>query len=158
MHVELVSVPKAEAGKLRALLDPYLIEHADLVDPDRVHGDPTDQPYFDLYWVEPERAPLWILVDGRQAGFVLLNAYSPSGRGTERAISEFCVLPEFRRGGIGKAAAIQALATHKGQWEFQVHRANSRGFPFWPEVLAAAAVSDRETIELEDLVIHRFRT
>ena len=113
MRVELAPVSQAEAGELRALLDPYLIEHADQVDPDRAHGDPTDQPYFDLYWVEPERAPFWILADGRRAGFVLLNTYSPSGRGTERSISEFCVLPEFRRGGVRATAAELALATHK---------------------------------------------
>lgn len=140
------------------MLDPYLIDHADLVDPARVHGDPTDQPYFDLYWVEPERAPLWILADGRRAGFVLLNAYSPSGRGTERAISEFCVLPAFRRAGIGAAAAALSLATHHGQWELQVHHANPLGVGFWPRALAAAGIGDWELIETPDSVVYRFTT
>lgn len=158
MRVELAPVPESEKAELRALFDPYLVEHADLVDPDRVHGDPTDQPYFDLYWVEPERAPYWILADGRRAGFVLLNAYSPSGRGTDRAISEFCVLPDFRRSGIGKAAALLALATHEGQWELQVYRTNRDGFPFWPGVLDAADVGERETLASQDRVVHRFRT
>jgi predicted acetyltransferase len=158
MTVELARVPLAEAGELRALLDPYLIEHADLVDPRRAHGDPTDQPYFDLYWVEPEREPFWILADGERAGFVLLNAYSPSGRGTERAISEFCVLPAFRLGGVGAAAASLALATHEGQWELQVHRANALGIGFWPRALAAAGVADCELVETPDSVVYRFTT
>lgn len=158
MRVELARVPHAEAGELRTLFDPYLIEHADLVDPGRLHGDPTDQPYFDLYWVEPEREPFWILADCERAGFVLLNAYSPSGLGTARAISEFGILPAFRRSGIGKAAALLALATHAGQWELQVYRANPKGFAFWPQALAAAGVTDWEKIETEARMIHRFRT
>jgi len=31
------------------------------------------QPYFELYWTEVGRLPLWILVDGVRAGFVLLK-------------------------------------------------------------------------------------
>ena len=91
MSVVLAPVSLAEKTELRAVFNPYLIEHADLVDPARVHGDPTDQPYFDLYWTEPERIPLWILADGVRAGFVLLNAWSPSGLGVDRAIAEFYV-------------------------------------------------------------------
>ena len=158
MRVVLAPVPVSEKAELRAAMDPYLTAHADLVDPARVHGDPTEQPYFDLYWREPERIPLWILADGRRAGFVLLNAYSPSGQGVDRAISEFHVDPAFRRAGVGTAAALAALATKSGQWEFQVYHANADGMAFWPRVLAIGPISDRQEIAAEDRVIHRFRS
>jgi predicted acetyltransferase len=154
--VSLAPVPLAEKAALRAMFDPYLIAHADLADPGRIHGDPLDQPYFDLYWAEPERAPFWIVSDGERAGFALLNAWSPSGRGVDRAIAEFCVIPQRRRDGIGRAAALCAFATAPGVWELQVYRANPAGMAFWPRAIEAAAPSEWEEIAGEDRVIHRF--
>ena len=157
MAVALQPVAFADRQALRAMMDPYLIAHADEVDPERAHGDPTDYPYFDAYWVEPVRRPYWIVADGERAGFVLINAYSPSGLGVDHAVSEFCVLPARRRGGLGLAAARAAFESAAGQWELQVFRANRSGFAFWPKALAAAGVEDWQVIEQPDRVIHRFR-
>lgn len=156
MPVRLTPIALSEKDELRADFDPYLIAHADLVDPSRLYGDPTDYPHFDLYWTEPERSAWWIVADGRRAGFVLLNAYAPSGQAVDRAISEFCIVPAFRRSGIGTAAALAALATRAGQWELQVYRANLDGMAFWPRVLAAAPITDQQQIDGDDRVVHRF--
>ena len=156
-EVRLGRVPPQDKAALKDFLAPYLIAHADLVDPERKYGDPTAYEYFDLYWVEPERAPFWVIADGQPAGFVLVNEWSPSGRGTERSIAEFYVRPELRRRGLGLAAALAAFATHAGLWELQVYRANPEGMGFWPRAIAAAGATDWERIEGEDRVIHRFR-
>lgn len=155
--VVLEPIAFEDRAQLRAMFDPYQIEHADLVDPERVYGDPTDYPYFDAYWVEPARRPFWIVADGVRVGFVLLNTYSPSGLGTDHAISEFTILPRRRRGGVGLAAALAAFATASGQWELQVYRANPSGFAFWPRVIQAARPVDWQVIEQDDRIIHRFR-
>jgi predicted acetyltransferase len=155
--VTLKPVPLAEKATLRALFNPYLIEHADLVDPQRRYGDPTEQPFFDLYWREPQRAPLWIMAGEARAGFVLLNAHSPSGLGVDRSIAEFYVQPDFRRHGVGAAAVREALCRHPGQWELQVYKANSRAMAFWPQAIEASGASDWERIDLGDRIVHRFR-
>lgn len=155
--ITLEPVAFEDRAALRAMFDPYQIEHADLVDPDRVHGDPTDYPYFDAYWIEPVRRPFWIMSGGDRVGFILLNAYSPSGLGTDYAISEFNVLPQHRRCGVGRAAALAAFATAAGQWELQVYRANPSGFAFWPRAIQAANPTDWMMIEQDDRIIHRFR-
>ena len=157
MEVSLRPAPLAEKAELRTLFDPYLIAHANQVDPERRYGDPLAQPYFDLYWSEAGRRPLWILADGARAGFVLVNRHSPSGQGVDQAIAEFYVIPERRRGGVGRAAALAAFASAQGVWELQVHRANPEGMAFWPKVIAEAAVRDWEQIDLGDRVVHRFR-
>lgn len=157
MRVALRPVPFTEKAELRALFDPYLMAHADQVDPKRRHGDPLAQPYFDLYWSEPGRRPLWILADGERAGFVLLNRHSPSGRGVDQTIAEFCIVPERRRCGIGRAAAFAALATAPGIWELQVYRSNAEGMAFWPRAIAEAAPGEWEQIDLGDRVVHRLR-
>ncbi|MDX5330068.1 MAG: GNAT family N-acetyltransferase [Caulobacteraceae bacterium] len=158
VDVRLSPVRLDEKAALRADLDAYLIVHADLVDPARRHGEPTHQPYYDAYWSEEGRRPFWILANGARAGFVLINRHAPSGLACDAAVAEFCVLPAFRRMGLGRAAAHRAFALAVGQWELQVHRANPVGMAFWARAIATAPVAGATEIPLEDRVIHRFRT
>ena len=157
MTVELIPVALAEKAALKAMLDPYLIEHANKVDPDRVHGDPKSYDYFDPYWVDPRRHAYWIVADQARLGFCLVNAHAPSGQPIDHAVAEFNILPAHRRGGLGQAAVQAVLARHPGQWELQVYRANLEGLAFWPRALTAAGIGDWERIDQEDRVIHRFR-
>jgi|GEM_PF-1092410 predicted acetyltransferase len=156
--IALEPVALGEKAALRAMFDRYLVAHADLADPQRRHGDPRDEPYFDLYWVDPQREPLWILAEGIRAGFVLLNTWSPSGLGADHAIGEFNVEPMWRRQGIGSAAVRAALAGRAGLWELQVYRATPDAMHFWPSALRRAGVYDHAVIERPDRVIHRFQS
>ena len=140
--VRLSPVRLDEKAALRADLDAYLIAHADLVDPERRHGDPTHQPYYDAYWSE----------EGRK------RAGHPSGRGCDAAVAEFCILPAFRRTGLGLVAAHRTFGLVSGQWELQVHRANPAGMAFWARAIATASVVEAPATPLEDRVVHRFRT
>jgi predicted acetyltransferase len=157
MTADLLPVALAEKAALKDMLDPYLIEHADQVDPQGIQGDPRSYDYFDPYWVDPARHPYWIVADGERVGFCLVNAIAPSGQPIDHAVAEFCIAPAHRRAGLGLAAVAAVLARHPGQWELQVYRPNRQGFAFWPRALAAAGVSDWEQIAHEDRVIHRFR-
>ena len=158
MAVDLLPIALAEKAALKDMLDPYLVEHADQVDPQRVHGDPRSYDHFDPYWVDPARHPYWIAADGERVGFCLVNAHAPSGQAIDHAVAEFCILPAHRRGGLGRAAVGAVLARHPGQWELQVYRANTGGLVFWPRALAAAGVKARQVLQREDRVIHRFLT
>jgi predicted acetyltransferase len=151
--VRLKPVALADKAALWDMMADYLIEHARKVAPED-GDDPLDYPYFDPYWTEPERHPYWIVARGERAGFVLVNAWSPSGLGVQHAIAEFCVTAPWRRGGVGTAAARLAFAAHPGQWELQVYRANPEGLAFWPRAIAGAA--DWTVIERDDRRIHRF--
>jgi predicted acetyltransferase len=153
--IRLAPVALADKPALWEMMTGYLIEHARKVDPAGVY-DPLDEPYFPLYWSEPDRRPYWIEHEGARAGFVLVNAWSPSGLGVQHSISEFFVDARWRRRGVGLAAAGLAFAAHPGQWELQVYRANDEGLPFWPRAIAAAGARDWTVIERDDRLIHRF--
>lgn len=155
-HVTLSPVSVGDKSALRTMFDAYLIELAAMVDPRRLQGDPTDYGYFDAYWQEAARRPFWILDDGARAGFLLINAYSPSGLGCDQAIAEFCIAPEHRRAGLGMAAAKAAFGRATGRWELQVFRANPGGMAFWPRAIAQVAPFAWEVLEQPDRVIHRF--
>lgn len=154
--VTLRPVAFAEKDRLRPLLDAYLMAHADIVDPQRLYGDPTAYAHYDLYWEEAGRAPYWIVADGETAGFVLVNRYSASGRGCDAAIAEFTVASGRRRRGLGLAAALAAFASRPGLWELQVFNANAAGSAFWPKAIAACRPSAWDRLRLEDRTIHRF--
>jgi predicted acetyltransferase len=156
-RVTLQPIPLDEKAALAAMMRPYLDDHARTVDPEGRYGPMGEYPHFDLYWLEPERRPYWIEADGARAGFVLVNRYSPSGRGCDAAISEFYVEPPHRRRGVGRAAALAALATAGGVWELQVFRLTEPAMAFWPRVIEAAGPDDWEQIGQPDRVIHRFR-
>ncbi|MDP1617247.1 GNAT family N-acetyltransferase [Phenylobacterium sp.] len=157
VEVRLAPVALAEKPELRRLLDPYLIAHADIVDPEGRHGDPTDYPHFDAYWTQAERRPFWISVGDDAAGFALVNRYSPSGLGCDAAVAEFCILPTWRRAGIGLAAARAVFATTPGLWELQVYEATAPALAFWPRAIAAAGAHEATEISLADRRVYRFR-
>jgi predicted acetyltransferase len=155
--IRLAPAPESDMPALWTLLVAYLTEHTRRVEPERTDYDASAYPYFDSYWGESESRAYWIMRGGERAGFVLVNSYSPSGLGTDRSIAEFCILPAWRRRGVGLAAAQAVLEAHPGQWELQVYRGNPDGMPFWPEAIAAASPRDHSIIEHDDRLIHRFR-
>lgn len=120
-------------------------------------------PDLDSYWREPGRGAFLIRADGALAGFVLLNAHSHSGRPVDHAVAEFFVLRKHRRGGVGRAAALAAIAGRTGQWEAAVTRRNPAALAFWRGVAAEAALPGTlEELDQADAhwngAILRFRT
>jgi len=109
---------------LRALLFDYLLEFDGRTEP---------YPYFDAYWIEPERLP-FLLEDGSDVVGLCLVRVRDDGW----SIAEFYVVPDRRRGGVGRAAveAVAVLARAAGavQLEAKVHPDNQEALPFWLSV------------------------
>lgn len=110
-----------DRDRLEQLLAAYLFEFDGRTDP---------YPYLDAYWAEPERSPFLIEVDGEIAGVCLIRR-----RDGGWSIAEFSVVPERRRGGVGRAAveALAARARSGGahHLEAKVHPDNLEALPFW---------------------------
>ncbi len=122
-------------------------------------GTFEDYPHLDSYWTDADREALLVRVDGRIAGFVLLNAHSHSGLPLDHAVAEFFVVRKHRRGGVGRAAAFAAIAPRGGQWELAVARRNTGALAFWRGVAAEAAsgpVEELDAIEPWNGTILRF--
>jgi len=119
-----------------------------------------DYPYLELYWTEAARKPSLIRVDGRLAGFVLLNDHSHSGLPLDHAVAEFFVVRKHRRGGVGRAAALAAIGPRPGQWELAIARKNTGALAFWRGVaaeLASGPVDELDTDDRWNGFILRFR-
>lgn len=101
----------------------------------------------DEYWSAADRSVWFIRAGGQLAGFALLNRHSHCNRPVDFNMGEFFVMRTFRRDGIGARAAIDLIQMHPGQWEIAVSARNPPALAFWPRVMAAARVSDVETLQ-----------
>lgn len=110
-----------DRDRLQRLLADYLFEFDGRTEP---------YPYLDAYWEERERLPLLIEVDGEVVGLCLIRR-----RDGGWSIAEFSVLPDQRRGGVGRAAvdalAVRARAEGAAFLEAKVHPTNREALPFW---------------------------
>jgi predicted acetyltransferase len=105
-------------------------------------------PYLSEYWSALDRWPLLFDIDGRTAGFALINAVSHRGGAVERNMAEFFVLRKHRGRGIATAALQQILHAYPGRWEIAVAERNTLAKAFWAKAIAAAAnVSDLRAVE-----------
>jgi ribosomal protein S18 acetylase RimI-like enzyme len=106
---------------LRSLLYDYLFEF---------DGRTDAYPYFDAYWSEPERLP-FVIEDGEDAVGLCFVRVLDSGW----SIAEFYVVPDRRRGGVGRAAvdavADRARRAGAAYLEAKVHPDNQDALPFW---------------------------
>ncbi len=103
--------------------------------------------YLDSYWHEDGRVPLLIRVDGRLAGFALLNRHSHRGGTVERNMAEFFVARRFRRRGVAREAVRRILGDFPGRWEIAVSERNVGALAFWPRAIAAAGIADVTRVE-----------
>lgn len=93
-------------------------------------GRTEPYPHFEAYWSEPERLPMLLETDGEVAGFCLIRV-----RGGDWSIAEFSVVPEKRRGGIGRSAvealAERARAAGAQHLEAKVYPEKREALAFW---------------------------
>jgi ribosomal protein S18 acetylase RimI-like enzyme len=115
---------REDRARLEQLLAAYLFEF---------DGRPDPYPHLGAYWEEPERLPFLIEADSEVVGLCLVRQ-----RDKGWSIAEFSVVPDRRRGGVGRAAvdvlAARAHAEGAAYLEAKVHPNNREALPFWLSV------------------------
>jgi predicted acetyltransferase len=152
MSISVTLVPADEKLRLRDVLRDYLAELS------RYGEVSDDYPFFDAYWQDDDRWPYMIEADGQLIGFALVNTWSPSQQGTDFALAEFYILPDFRHAGVGRRAFAALLDKHRGVWELSVMPQNEAAKTFWQRTIAAANVEMVKCFIVEDEIVYRFRT
>ena len=110
-----------------------------------------DYPQMGTYWRDRDRWPLLIRVDGRLAGFALVNVLSHCGEKIDRNMAEFFVARRYRRHGNASQAARLIFEMHPGRWEVAAAVRNLPAISFWPKAIAHAPnVSHLEHREQND--------
>lgn len=104
--VRMVPVSAAERDEFLKIASRHFSE----LDSSFTPGDDWKLCYFETIQSNPEFFLRWVLQDGERAGFILFgiekHRFLPRKTGV---IYELYVMPEFRRRGIARACAIQAI-------------------------------------------------
>jgi predicted acetyltransferase len=105
--------------------------------------------HLDAYWTERGRFAYLVQVDGRWAGFALVNKHSPLGS-ADWAIAEFFILAPYRQRGTGERLAHWVFEQHEGTWHVAELRENRPAQRFWRKVIRRFTSGRYREMELDD--------
>lgn len=125
---KLMIVPKAKKEEMRLMLNEYLTELSEF-DPD-IKFDENGTPiynWFDHYFVEKPRYPIYLIVDGNVAGMAMIRELKDG----IYDFAEFYVKPEFRQNGNAMWFAKEITELFEGKFTFVTRFTNPRAIRFW---------------------------
>jgi predicted acetyltransferase len=135
MSVELTPVDVSEKEILRNLLEKYDYEFSQYDLRDVNHLGLYGYDYLDHYWTEEKRWAFFIKVDGKLAGFAMVNNYRADETEIDYSLAEFFVMYKYRHRGVGKYAAFQVFDMFPGKWQLKRHPKNTNSVHFWNKVI-----------------------
>jgi predicted acetyltransferase len=131
--VELVPTTAGDEPGLRRLMQLYAYDFSEFMG-----LDVGDDALFDVgdalsrCWSEPWRHAFRVRVDGRLAGFVILDERSRlTGDPEVMDVAEFFVMRKYRRKGVGAVCATMAFDLFPRKWEVRQQGTNAAATAFW---------------------------
>lgn len=134
-QIEIAEIQFKEKQKLLNLLEKYIFEASSYDLSDFNEDGMYIYTPLDYYWNEDGRHAYWILYNGLIAGFAMVSKHKDGRLASDWTMAEFCIIPKYRRAGIGKTAFNKIVTLHKGIWEMQYHPNNAAGKAFWHGVI-----------------------
>jgi len=131
MDISIVPVKIGEKEILRNLLEKYDYEFSQYDNRDVNDLGLYGYDYLDCYWTEENRFPFFVKVNGKLAGFIMVNDYLESKINTNYTLSEFFIMYKYRRQGIGKYVVNNIFNKFKGKWQLKFHPKNEVSKNFW---------------------------
>jgi predicted acetyltransferase len=110
-----------------------------------------EYPYLDHYWVEPERSPFLVRINGHLAGFVLVARYNYlTGLKDGWVIAEFFILRKYRHKGVGEYIARTIFDQFTGNWQVAQITENIAATAFWRKVIARYTLDNFQEYDLDN--------
>jgi predicted acetyltransferase len=117
------------------MLELYQHDLSDIWDQDLdLHGEYGYA--LDRFWERPNCWPYVFRVDGKYAGFALVDD-RVRVPGDDFWMDQFFVLKKYRRQGIGSSAATAVLDAHRGRWQVGEMPDNHAAVAFWRKVIGS---------------------
>ncbi|OPZ83258.1 MAG: hypothetical protein BWY74_04488 [Firmicutes bacterium ADurb.Bin419] len=137
MHVVLRQAELDDREILANLLEKYNYEFSQYDNRDVNKLGYYGYKYLDHYWLEDNRWAYFIEVDGKLAGFAMVNNFPEAeDRETDFSLAEFFVMYKYRRKGVGKKAFSMVADLHKGKWQLKRHPKNKVSVYFWDKAVS----------------------
>jgi predicted acetyltransferase len=151
MNIEVTPASVNERPILRHLMELYQYDFSEYDNADVSPMGLFDYPYLDHYWVEPERTPFLVRVNGNLAGFVLVARFNYlTGLKDTWVMAEFFILRKYRRKGIGEHVARFIFDQFPGAWQVGQIYENKSATTFWRNVINRYTQGDFQERELNN--------
>jgi predicted acetyltransferase len=132
MELEIAAIGREHEECLTALFQLYGYDFSELLGLDVGDDGRFRVPPLTPYWTDPRRHVFLFRVDGKVAGFALVQQRSRlSGDEGVTDMDQFFVLRRYRRNGIGERAAAWLFDRFVGPWEVRQERKNVPATAFW---------------------------
>lgn len=134
MDYEIVKVEKEDKDKLYRLLQYALYDGSQYIDNDIDEECRFEYGWFDNYFTDDDRDAYFIKNGKSYLGMAMVNEnlkFNEEGK----CISEFLILPKYRRCHIGKRVAYDIFNMFKGDWEVQPMENNPTAYAFWKNII-----------------------
>jgi len=134
MDIQLEKVDYVDKEILQNLLELYCYEWSQY---DKLDVNQFGSYGYEVrdYWIEENHYPFFIKVNGKFAGFVLIDNHFDVRRDYDFAISEFFVMYKYRKAGVGRYVAKIIFDMFHGNWELKRHPKNIAGVYFWNKII-----------------------
>ncbi len=154
MKYEIIDVKEEEKDKLYRLLQYALYDGSQYIDNELNNECTFTYDWFENYFTDEDRAAYFIKSNDKYIGMVMVNEnlkFNKKGK----CISEFLILPKYRRNHIGKRVAFDIFEKFKGDWEVQPMENNKVAYSFWKNIISEYTNNNYITKndELEDVFI-----
>lgn len=135
MKIKVIQASLGDRPILQRMMELYQSDFSAYDESDLDSQGTFGYAWLDHYWREQGRCPFIVRVDGKLAGFVLVNqfTYLPE---SEWSIAEFFIMRKYRREGIGKTVALFIFDEFRGVWEVHQLENNQSAQYFWRKAIS----------------------
>jgi predicted acetyltransferase len=136
---------------LYGLMDLYLYDFSEYTNEDCDEKGSFHDGNLFRYWIEPDRFPFLILVDGKYAGFVLVrDQHKPGDPQVTHYIAEFFVMRKYRRMRVGQRAAWAVFDRFPGRWFIAQVEENLPAQSFWRKIIGDYTQGNYQETRVEE--------
>lgn len=145
--LEVILIESKDRHIIKNLYSLYLHDLSEYTNEDVSLKGLYDTNFLDLFWRKDGLIPLLIKVDSKIAGFVLIQSgqYAPS-TGEDYYISQFFILREYRRKGIGKKTVKKLFSQFPGKYLVGQIPSNKPAINFWKNIYKSCRIIYEENI------------
>jgi predicted acetyltransferase len=138
MNLLITPAAAQEQPILENLMQYYQYDFSEICGDDCNEQGRFVDEHLHLYWIEPERHPFLIRVDGKLAGFALIRQMVELEEDpAPYSIAEFFVMRKYRRQGVGEKTAYDLFDRFPGKWHVAEIPENVSAIRFWRNVIAS---------------------
>jgi predicted acetyltransferase len=149
--IQIIPAEEKHRELMYGLMNLYLYDFSEYTGEDcSEKGTFTDGNLF-RYWIEPNRFPFLIVVNGKYAGFILVRDQHKSGEDqVTHHVAEFFIMRKFRRMKIGQHAAWSIFDRFPGRWFVSEVEENLPAQAFWRRIIGEYTGGNFQDVRVEE--------